>query len=157
VTTPEAAVVQPIYFPFLLHSQSALDLAVDVHVLGPTVPAPDPSCAGRWTVDLADLAPFSLVDASATVDRERRHLSVALVNRSYDTPEVVEIVLRDMAFGDAARVRALTAGASTEPSSVLGVLPAHLEEGSEAAKGHKLVVTMPPQSFVVVEVAMTNT
>ena len=157
VTTPEAAVVQPIYFPFLLHSQSALDLAVDVHVLGPTVPAPDPSCAGRWTVDLGDLAPFSLVDASATVDRDRRHLSVALVNRSYDAPEAVEIVLRDMAFGDTARVQVLTAAASTEPSAVLGVLPAHLEEGSEAAKGPKLVVTMPPQSFVVVEVAMTNT
>ena len=156
VTTPEAAVVQPIYFPFLMHSQCALDLAVDVHVQGPTVAAPDPPPGGRWQYNLRDLGPFSLVDAAATVDRSRENLSVALVNRSYEAPEEVEIVLRDAGFGDAARVRLLTAGSGTGPSAVPGVRPANIEEGSEAAKGSKLVVTMPPQSFAVLEVAMTN-
>ena len=37
VTTPEAAAVQPIWYPILLHAQAALDLAVDVHVTGPVV------------------------------------------------------------------------------------------------------------------------
>jgi alpha-N-arabinofuranosidase len=156
VTTPEAAVVQPIYFPFLMHSQCALDLAVDVHVQGPTVAAPDPPPGGRWQYNLRDLGPFSLVDAAATVDRSRENLSVALVNRSYDAPEEVEIVLRDAGFGDAARVRLLTAGSGTGPSAVPGVRPANIEEGSEAAKGSKVVVTMPPQSFAVLEVATTN-
>jgi alpha-N-arabinofuranosidase len=156
VTTAEVAVVQPIYFPFLLHSQSALDFAIDVHVQGPTVAAPDPSHARRQPLDLRDLAPFSLVDVSATVDRARSKLAVALVNRSYDAPEEVKIVLRDMAFGDAARVRVLTAGDNTKPSAVPGVRPATIEEGAEAGKGPELVITMPPQSFAVIEAAMTN-
>ena len=58
VTTPEVAVVQPIYFPLLMHSQTALDLAVEVHVDGPTVAAPYPPPVGRWAHRLADLAPF---------------------------------------------------------------------------------------------------
>jgi alpha-L-arabinofuranosidase len=37
VTTPETAVVQPIYYPILLHAQAALDTAVDVRVDGATV------------------------------------------------------------------------------------------------------------------------
>jgi alpha-L-arabinofuranosidase len=40
VTTPALAVVQPIYYPFLLHSSGHLELAVDAHVTGETVPAP---------------------------------------------------------------------------------------------------------------------
>jgi alpha-L-arabinofuranosidase len=70
VTTPEVAVVQPIYFPLLMHSQTALDLAVDVHVDGPTVAAPDPPPVGRWAHRLGDLGPFYIVDASATVDAQ---------------------------------------------------------------------------------------
>jgi alpha-N-arabinofuranosidase len=156
VTTPEAAVVQPIYFPLLMHSQTALDLAVDVHVDGPTVAAPDPPPVGRWAHRLGDLGPFNIVDASATVDRGRRNLSLTFVNRSYDAPEEVEIVLRDVAFAGAARVRSLKDGGSTEPSAVPDVQSATIEEGSEATTGPKLVVTIPPQSFVVMEAAMTN-
>src|SRR6202042_602387 len=40
VTTDDAAGVQPIYYPFLLHAKAALDAAVDVHVDGPTI-SPD--------------------------------------------------------------------------------------------------------------------
>ena len=69
---------------------------------------------------------------------------------------MVEIILRDMAFGDAARVRVLTAGTSTRPSAVPDIRPVHIEESSEAARGSKLAVTMPPQSFAVGEVSMTK-
>ena len=41
VTTPALAVVQPIYYPFLLHSSGHLELAVDAHVTGR-----DRACAG---------------------------------------------------------------------------------------------------------------
>jgi alpha-N-arabinofuranosidase len=139
VTTPEVAVVQPIYFPLLMHSQTALDLAVDVHVDGPTVAAPDPPPVGRWAHRLGDLGPFYIVDASATVDRARRNLSLTIVNRSYDAPEDVEIVLRDLEFAGAARVRSLTVGGSTEPL----VVPDDL--GVERFSGAKCVPNLPSE------------
>ena len=40
----------------------------------------------------------------------RRKLSLTIVNRSYEAPEPVKIVLRDLVFGGSARVRTLTSG-----------------------------------------------
>jgi alpha-N-arabinofuranosidase len=156
VTTPEVAVVQPIYFPLLMHSQTALDLAVEVHVDGPTVAAPYPPPVGRWAHRLADLAPFDIVDASATVDRARRKLSLTIVNRSYEAPEPVKIVLRDLVFGGSARVRTLTSGPSAAPLAVPSVRPTSVDDGSVAPNGSELVISMPPQSFAVVEVTMAS-
>src|SRR5262249_51044336 len=105
VTTPETAVTQPIYYPVLLHAQAALAVAADVHVDGPTVSplvaGPHPS---RWPHRVADLGPFSLVDAAATTSSDRRRLALTLVNRSPDQPEQAEIVLRDLAFDGAAEI-----------------------------------------------------
>jgi alpha-N-arabinofuranosidase len=154
VTTPDVAVVQPIYYPLLMHSQTALDLAVDVHVDGPTVAAPDPPPVGRWAHRLGDLGPFDIVDASATVDRARRNLSLTMVNRSYDAAEPVKIVLRDLVFGGPARVQTLTAGPSSATSAVPNVQPVNIDDGAEAPNGSELVISMPPQSFAVVEVTM---
>jgi alpha-N-arabinofuranosidase len=130
VTTPEVAVVQPTYYPFLLHSQSALDVAVDVHIEGPKIGGPGLEETSRWPHDVDDLAPFDLVDASATVDRARHKLSVTVVNRRPDAPEPLEIV--------------------PDVESV------SMAEDSEAAKGSELLVLLPPQSFSVIEVEMTK-
>ena len=67
VTSPEAAAVQPIWYPVLLHSQAALDMAVDVHVNGPVVSPDLPAGASRWPFRVGDLGPFGLIDAAATV------------------------------------------------------------------------------------------
>jgi alpha-L-arabinofuranosidase len=67
VTSGETAAVQPIWYPVLLHSQAALDLAVDVFVDGPTVSPELPAGASRWPFRVADLGPFGLIDAAATV------------------------------------------------------------------------------------------
>ncbi len=40
VTTPDAAVVQPIFYPVMLHAGNALSLAIDSYVDGPTIGAP---------------------------------------------------------------------------------------------------------------------
>jgi alpha-N-arabinofuranosidase len=156
VTTPEAAVVQPIYYPFLLHSQSALDLAVDVHIEGPKIDGPGPEHISRWPHRIGDLAPFDLVDVSATVDRARRNLSLTLVNRSPDAPELMEIVLRDLAFQREARIRVVTAERGALARTVPDVESARIAEGCEATKDSELVVSLPPQSFAVIEVETTT-
>jgi len=67
VTTPDSAVVQPIWYPVLLHAQAALDIAVDVHVDGPVVDGALAGGPSRWPHHVTDLGPFSMIDATATV------------------------------------------------------------------------------------------
>jgi alpha-N-arabinofuranosidase len=153
VATPAGAAVQPIYYPFLLHARAALDLAVDAHVSGALVP-PEASAwrpeASRWPHRVADLGPFTLVDAAASVSADRRQVAVTLVNRSLEA-EPAQLVLRDAAFDGAAAVTTLTEGGSGDAQPMPDVQAAHLAAGSEPAHGHVLALTLPPQSFTVVE------
>jgi alpha-L-arabinofuranosidase len=156
VTTPQAAVTQPIYYPVLMHARAALDNAVDVHVDSPTVSPPGTGEHGvgehgRWPHRIADLGPFQLVDATATVSTDRRRLAVTLVNRSPDQPETAEIVLRDLTFEGSVVVRTLTREPSREARPIPDVEGVCLEEGSEKPKGANVTIALPPQSFTVIE------
>jgi alpha-L-arabinofuranosidase len=159
VTDGDAAAVQPIYYPFLLHARAALAAAADVHVDGPTVSPALPPDASRWPHQVADLGPFALVDAAATVSADGGAIAVTLVNRSPDAPEEARLVLRDYAFAGPAAVSTLTAG---EPSgrdqapapgaaSLTGIAAVRLAEATGQADGSVLTLRLPPRSFTVVE------
>jgi alpha-N-arabinofuranosidase len=156
VTTPDTAVTQPIYYPVLLHSQAALDLAADVHVTGRTVSPIGTGHHSRWPHRVADLGPFTLVDAAATTSADRGRLAVTLVNRSPDEPEIAEIVLRDLVFDSVAEVRTVTAERGRDVRVLPEIEGACLEEGSETPKGATLTLTLPAQSFTVIEVATAS-
>jgi alpha-L-arabinofuranosidase len=157
VATPDGAAVQPIYYPFLLHARAALDLAVDTHVDGGLVP-PDASRwrpeASRWPHRVDDLGPFTLVDAAASVSADRRRVAVTLVNRSLEA-EPAQLVLRDAAFDGAAAITTLTAGGTDDARPMPDVAAAHLATGSEPTHGAVFALTLPPQSFSVIEVPVT--
>ena len=150
VTTPDKAVVQPTYYPFLLHSQGHLDLAVDVFVEGPTVGAPG-EYLSRWPYRVDDLGPFNLVDAAATLDQARRRLAVTLVNRS-EEPERAEVVLRRGSFAGTARVRCVTG--TGRPSAVDGVEEADLDDATVSTRDAQVVVELPARSFTLVEAGL---
>ncbi|HEY3976691.1 MAG TPA: alpha-L-arabinofuranosidase C-terminal domain-containing protein [Streptosporangiaceae bacterium] len=154
VTSPDAIAAQPIYYPVLMHARAALDVAVDVHVTGPAVNPP--RAPSRWPHRVTDLGPFTLVDAAATASADRGRLALTLVNRSPDEPETVEIVLRDLAFDSDAQIAVVTAERGRDARVLPDVEGAHLDEGSEATKGATLTLTLPPQSFTVVEAATTG-
>jgi hypothetical protein len=78
-------------------------------------------------------------------------VALTLVNRSFDAPETVEVELRDLAFEEAARVRIVTADPSSAMRAIPDIEPARIEEGSEPTKGSILVLSLPPQSFTVIE------
>jgi alpha-L-arabinofuranosidase len=161
VTTDEAAAVQPIYYPFLLHAQAALDAAADVHVAGPVVSPELPPGASRWPHRIADLGPFTLVDAAASVSADRAAVAVTLVNRSPDAADDARLVLRDFAFAGPATVTTLTAGDPSgqpgDPASLPGIAPAQLATTTvasttgEPGAGSVLALTLPPRSFTVVQ------
>jgi alpha-N-arabinofuranosidase len=158
VTTDDAAAVQPIYYPFLLHARSALALAADVHVDGPVISPQLPDGASRWPHRVADLGPFSLVDAAASVSADRSRIAVTLVNRGLDVAPV-RLVLRDFTFAGPATVTVLEGdeGPLSEPSStrVPGIAGVRLAEGTMPVGGPVFTVTFPPQSFAVIEVPVT--
>jgi alpha-N-arabinofuranosidase len=169
VTTSDAADVQPIYYPFLLHASAALDAAADVHVDGPSVSPELPAGASRWPHRVADLGPFTLVDAAASVSADRRRVAVTLVNRSPDAAEEASLVLRDYAFAGPASIRTLTAadpagqpvGQPGRPAPLTGGAPlpgvagAHLATSTVTGSGRVLFLTLPPRSFTVVEAPIT--
>jgi alpha-L-arabinofuranosidase len=155
VTTPDTAVTQPVYYPVLLHAQAALEVAVDTHTDGPAVSPLGPGHHSRWPHRVADLGPFRMVDAAATVSADRRRLALTLVNRNPDQPEPAQIVLRDHAFDGAVRVRTLTAGGERD-RPLPGVEGVHLAEGSETPQGQAVTLTLPARSFTVVEAATTS-
>jgi len=156
VTTPGTAVTQPIYYPVLLHSQAALDLAADVHVTGRTVSPIGTDHHSRWPHRVTDLGPFTLVDAAATTSTDRGRLAITLVNRSPDEPEIAEIVLRDLVFDSVAEVRTVTAERGRDVRVLPDIEGVCLEEGSETPKGTSLTLALPPQSFTVIEVATAS-
>jgi alpha-N-arabinofuranosidase len=160
VTSPEAAAVQPIWYPVLLHSQAALDLAVDVHVNGPVVSPDLPAGASRWPFRVGDLGPFGLIDAAATVDVNANSVNahkvaVTLVNRSPEE-EPAEVLLRDYTFAGPAQVRTVTAARPGDARTLPDVETAQLEEGSENPKDGMVAIRLPPRSFTVIEAEMTD-
>jgi hypothetical protein len=104
---------------------------------------------------VADLGPFPVVDAAATVSADRTRVALTLVNRNPDRAETAEIVVRDLAFDGPAELHTVTAAPGVT-SAVPGVASARVEEGSEPTKGGTVVVTLPPQSFTTVEAALAR-
>ncbi|HMK97846.1 MAG TPA: alpha-L-arabinofuranosidase C-terminal domain-containing protein, partial [Acidimicrobiales bacterium] len=148
VTNQEGAGKQPIYEPFRLTSEAALEESVAVHVKGPMVEPPDTANLDRWGHRVADLGPFCVLDAAATCDRQRRHVSVTIVNRSLADLAPAEVVLRESYFSGQARIKLLTE--SPGPAGP-GLAPVTLEEGSQYTKGERLVLTLPARSFCTIE------
>jgi alpha-N-arabinofuranosidase len=158
VTSGDAAAVQPIWYPVLLHSQAALDLAVDVFVDGPTVSPELPAGASRWPFRIADLAPFRLIDAAATVSANSvsaHKVAVTLVNRSPED-ELAEVLLRDRTFDGPATIRTVTTARPGDARTLPDVETAQLEEGSESTKDGVVAIRLPPRSFTVIEAAMAS-
>jgi alpha-L-arabinofuranosidase len=147
VTTADGAEAQPIFYPFLLHSEGHLDEAVDVFAEGPVVDAPAEHLS-PWPHRIDDLSPFNVVDAAATVDSEGARLALTLVNRS-ESQEKAEIRLRDGLFGAAVRVRTLTG--SNKPKQPRGAEQVELSDTSTNTQGSGTVLDLPPKSFTLLE------
>ncbi|MGH3403837.1 MAG: alpha-N-arabinofuranosidase [Streptosporangiaceae bacterium] len=160
VTSPGAVATQPIYYPVLLHAKAALDVAIDTHVSGPVVDGPASEPRGRWPHRVGDLGPFTLVDAAATASAEPGRIALTLVNRGLEA-EPADIVLRDTSSGSTvfdgvAEITTVTAERGPGARVLPDVEGACVTEGSEKPTGSLLSLTLPPQSFTVIEAATTR-
>ena len=105
---------------------------------------------------MADLTPFSLIDAASSVSANNDRMALTLVNRNADEPETVEVVLRDLAFGGTAEIRTVTEGREDDTRALSDVEKVRIEEGTENTKDGTVVITLPPKSFSTIEAAMTS-
>ncbi len=152
VATPEGCYLQPTYYPFWLHSSSALEEACDAWVDGPQV-SPPAEPAGRWQHRLGDLGPFPVVDAAATTDASRTRLSVTLVNRQAGESKV-RLALQGFAFTGDVSVKVLTAGSGPPAAAGPGIEAVQLDEATWPAKGPGTQGALPPESFAVVQASI---
>ena len=81
---------------------------------------------------------------------------MTLVNRAPDDPQTAEIVLRNLAFAGPVEITTVTAGGQGEPRVLPDVATAHLEHGTEDPKDGTVVLTLPPQSFTLIEAAISG-
>jgi alpha-N-arabinofuranosidase len=156
VTTPETATIQPIYYPVLLHSQAALHQAADTYVYGPRLDPVFPGDPGQWPYKVADLGPFTTVDAASSVSANRDRVAITLVNRHPDQQQTVSIALRDYVFAATADVTSLTEGDANQPRVLPDVATARLDRGTENPSGGTLTLTLPARSFTLVEAPITH-
>ena len=152
VTTPTEAIVQPIFYPFLWHSQGHLDAAVDAYVDGPVVDAPSEHLS-RWPHKVSDLGPFNLVDATATVDSATSKLAITVVNRS-EQFEPLEIEVNGREFRQTVGIRTLTANTDRHDSGPVHAVD--VDEGEEVAKGERVSLVLPPKSFTLLEAGLNG-
>jgi alpha-N-arabinofuranosidase len=95
-TSPRGLFLQTIYHPLRLYAEHTLDEALDVTVDGERyalAPGQETDASGGRVHHVADLGPFTLIDAAASVDEAGREISVALINRDRDRdlPAAIEI------------------------------------------------------------------
>jgi alpha-L-arabinofuranosidase len=147
-TGPRGLFLQTIYHPLRLYAEHTLDVALDVTVDGAQyalAPGQESDAGGGRVHRVADLGPFSLIDAAASVDEGGRALSIALVNRDRDRdlPASIEIAGMDVAgavtlwevngpdvgatnsFEDPRRVDVREGRATARPGGLDHVCPAH--------------------------------
>jgi alpha-N-arabinofuranosidase len=150
-TSPQGLFLQTIYHPLRLYAEHTLDVALDVHVDGETyaLPPDQETTAGGRIHHVADLGPFQLVDAVATIDGDGRELMVALVNRDRDRALPASVTLTGGALAGAVRAwevngSDVTATNSFETPRAVDVRELKLEPGAG-----DLELTLPAHSATI--------
>ncbi len=163
VTMHDEVYLQPIFYPFLWHSTAALDEAVAVDNYSSEVILPKDQ-VGRWGHRIADLAPFKVLDACASVTQDRTKLALCIVNRQPDAPTRTSVVLRDVSFVTPVRVKVMTQAdldmKLTEAETIRGIAPLltgkiGLFEGIVVSDGQSVELELPAKSFVVIDAELS--
>lgn len=150
ITTPTEVLVQPIFYPFLWHSTGHLNVAVDAHVDGPVVEPPSEHLS-PWPHRVNDLAPFSLVDAAATMDSAGASLAITLVNRS-ERAEPLDLHVAGAELDDTVAIRTLTASPDVRGGTLVEAVS--VDEGKEATRGGRATLTLPAKSFTLLQAGL---
>jgi alpha-N-arabinofuranosidase len=155
-TSPQGLFLQTIYHPLRLYAEHMLEVALDVHVDGPRHDLSkdlEERTFGR-VHRVADLGPFSLLDAVATCDEAGRELTIGVVNRDREQRHEATIDLGGAAASGEARIYEVNgpdvdATNSFEHPDRVGV-----REHRRAVTGHRFDYAFPAHSVSVLRVPL---
>jgi alpha-N-arabinofuranosidase len=155
-TSPQGLFLQTIYHPLRLYAEHMLEVALDVHVDGPRHDLSkdlEERTFGR-VHRVADLGPFSLLDAVATCDEAGRELTIGVVNRDREQRHEATIDLGGAAASGEARIYEVNgpdvdATNSFEHPDRVGV-----REHRRAVTGHRFNHAFPAHSVSVLRVPL---
>jgi len=152
-TRRDGLFLQTIYHPLRLYAEHTQDVALDVHVEGETYDLrPEQESPNGRVHHVADLGPFTLVDASATCDEAGRVLSVALVNRDRDRDLPVTVELAAAAFAGAASAWEVNGPDVAATNSFESPRAVDVRERKLEARGATLSLTTPAHSVTMLRV-----
>src|SRR6266850_383679 len=149
-TNPRGLFLQAIYHPLRLYAEHVQDVALDVHVEGETYALkPDQESPSGRVHNIADLGPFTLVDASATCDEAGRAVAVALVNRDRDRELAVTLDLDGATIAGAVSAWEVNGADVTATNSFETPRAVDVRERKLEARGARLETVLPAHSITV--------
>jgi alpha-N-arabinofuranosidase len=149
-TNPRGLFLQAIDHPLRLYAEHVQDVALDVHVEGETYALkPDQESPSGRVHHVADLGPFTLVDASATCDEAGRAVAVALVNRDRDRDLPVTLDLGGAVIAGAVSAWEVNGADVTATNSFETPSAVDVRERKLDARGARLEIMAPAHSVTM--------
>src|SRR2546427_776446 len=149
-TNPTGLFLQTIYHPLRLYAEHMQDVALDVHVDGETyaLRAEQEAATGR-VHNVADLGPFTLIDAAATCDDAGRAISVALINRDRDRDLPATLDLGGATIAGAGSAWEVNGADVSATNSFETPRAVDVRERKLEARGARLETVLPAHSITV--------
>ena len=155
-TNPQGLYLQTIYHPLRLYAEHTRAQALDVHVDSPVYDLPpDGEDENRGRVHhVADLGPFSLLDATATCDDAGKTLTLAVVNRDKDRGHVATIDLGSAQTTGGIEVSEVTGPSVASKNSFERPDTVGVRERRVDARGSRLDYEFPARSLSVLRLGL---
>ena len=158
-TSKDGLFLQTIYHPLRLYAQRMHDVALDVHLSGPTYDlSPERETGGFGRVHhVADLGPFTMLDAAATCDEDGRKLALAVVNRDPEHAQVATIDLGDATPSGGISVAEVNGPDVTAANSFETPRAVDVRERQVAVSGRRVQHAFPAHSITLMSLEITPT
>jgi len=149
-TNPKGLFLQTIYHPLRLYAEHTLAFGLDVHVEGEMYELrPEQESPSGRVHHVADLGPFTLIDAGATCDEAGRAVSVALVNRDRDRSLPVTLDLAGATIAGAVSAWEVNGPDVSATNSFETPRAVDVRERKLEARGSRLETVLPAHSVTV--------
>ena len=155
-TSPGGLFLQTIYHPLRLYAEHTREVALDVHVSGETYDLPaaqEAGSAGR-VHHVADLGPFTLLDAAATADAAGREITLTVVNRDRDRDHAATVDLGDAETSGGIAVAEVNGPDVTATNSFAEPRLVDVREERLDLRGRRFGYTFPAHSITVLRFAV---
>jgi alpha-N-arabinofuranosidase len=155
-TRRDGLFLQTIYHPLRLYAEHTREIALDVAVESPTHELAPGQEEGGWgrVHHVADLGPFSMLDATATCDPGGTQLTIAVVNRDRDRAHRASIELGEAAAKGDALVSEVNGAGVEATNSFETPRAVDVRESRGSARGHRFEHEFPAHSISVLRVPL---